>query len=636
MPPKTAEVLLALLDRPGALVTKDELMELVWPDTVVEENSLAKHIFLLRKTLGNDHGDVAFIETVPKRGYRFVGAVERKDASDQSTVEYEEHARERIVIEDESKTFTTVGLWLGALAVLTAASGITLLWRGSTQSAGQWRCVLIVPFTTSGGTDPTLASAFTQELAARLRTVRGLRVLSPLAAADRAAIAPPNSADTILTGRLAATGGRLHATAQLRSAHDETVLWAEDASGTATNDLETEMIQLASSIAARLYGRLAPAERASLERRGSTDPQAYDAFLHGKAEMLRKSVDAGHMSARAVAHFESAVRLDPGFADAWAGLARAQYMMWAAGGANRSHVEAALENARRALAIDPNNVAGRDALIRAYLGDGDYEGMLREAKAVLAIDPANPEAQAAAAFAYRFTGMLDRAIALYERYVAANPDDEDAWYQLVHACVFAGAYERGMRHAQSHIGLERLLFPTFLLPANSGDSSTAVSLARRTIASGKGSAAALYFAPLILWSAGFRAEARLAWQRAAETLDARLTGAENENTRKFLAMTCARLGRRTAARQHVRKVWESRPDDPWIGFFVSETHAILGDRAAAFDALRKTIAAGFLGLQYLDYYRQPPNGWYAYRHDPEFVAIRTNLERRISDLRTRY
>src|SRR3954451_11722431 len=78
LPPKSVEVLLALLERGGEVVAKDELMKLVWPDTFVEDNNLAKHIFLLRKTLGENEQGIPIIETIPKRGYRFVGQVEKE------------------------------------------------------------------------------------------------------------------------------------------------------------------------------------------------------------------------------------------------------------------------------------------------------------------------------------------------------------------------------------------------------------------------------------------------------------------------------------------------------------------------------------------------------------------------------
>src|SRR5258707_13372809 len=81
--PKAAETLLALVARHGRLVTKEELLGIVWPDTFVEENNLAQNISLLRRVLGEGAGGRPFIETIPKRGYRFVGpVVEAVDAED--------------------------------------------------------------------------------------------------------------------------------------------------------------------------------------------------------------------------------------------------------------------------------------------------------------------------------------------------------------------------------------------------------------------------------------------------------------------------------------------------------------------------------------------------------------------------
>src|SRR5687768_6076356 len=74
--PKALETLRVLVERHGRLVTKDDLLQEVWPDVVVEENNLAQHISMLRRTLAQAGGDGRFIDTVPKRGYRFVAPVE--------------------------------------------------------------------------------------------------------------------------------------------------------------------------------------------------------------------------------------------------------------------------------------------------------------------------------------------------------------------------------------------------------------------------------------------------------------------------------------------------------------------------------------------------------------------------------
>lgn len=352
--------------------------------------------------------------------------------------------------------------------------------------------------------------------------------------------------------------------------------------------------------------------------------------------MLQNSLEAETALYKATGFLETAIHLDPGFADAWAALALAQARQFIGGNGNRSLLSTALHNANRALAIDPANIVARHTMIRIFQWNGQHEDMLREAKRVLEINPADPEAQAAAAFAYRYSAMLERAIDLYERYLAAYPDDQDAWYQLVHACLFAKQYDRGIRHAQRWLAVQRLPFPTFLLYLNAGDLTRALPLARQSISSNLGGAPAAYFAPVVMQSAGLQTEARAGWEHAAEWLEGRVGHTENERIRVFLAMTYARLDRPDAARKQILRALAWNAGDPSILFFGSETYALLGDRGAAVDALRRSIAAGFLGLQFLDYYQQPRNGWYRYRGDPEFLAIRTGLAARIADLRTRY
>ena len=77
LPPKVAELLVALVQAAGRALTREELLQRLWPDTVVEEGSLTSHISMLRKALGEGPNGLDFIETLPKRGYRFVASVKR-------------------------------------------------------------------------------------------------------------------------------------------------------------------------------------------------------------------------------------------------------------------------------------------------------------------------------------------------------------------------------------------------------------------------------------------------------------------------------------------------------------------------------------------------------------------------------
>ncbi len=101
--PKALEVLLALVERHGHLIGKDELMQKVWPDAFVEEANLSRHVFTLRQALGEEAGGLRYIETVPRRGYRFVASVrEMRDEPDELIME--ERSRSRVVIEQQQET----------------------------------------------------------------------------------------------------------------------------------------------------------------------------------------------------------------------------------------------------------------------------------------------------------------------------------------------------------------------------------------------------------------------------------------------------------------------------------------------------------------------------------------------------
>src|ERR1044072_3138597 len=95
--PKAFDTLLVLLENTGQVLTKKELMQRVWPDSFVEENNLAQNISILRKALGE--GGEQYIQTVPKRGYRFVGNVQAMGDDDDSLI-IRERTRARIVVED--------------------------------------------------------------------------------------------------------------------------------------------------------------------------------------------------------------------------------------------------------------------------------------------------------------------------------------------------------------------------------------------------------------------------------------------------------------------------------------------------------------------------------------------------------
>jgi DNA-binding winged helix-turn-helix (wHTH) protein/tetratricopeptide (TPR) repeat protein len=632
LPPKTLHLLVVLVQSEGRLLEKDELLKSVWPDTFVEEAALAKGIHILRKTLGE-----SAIVTVPKRGYSFAAALTEVDTQPPAELRRNEPAHELISAEPgpvlvRRRSLRNGWVFAAALALSVLALSPRSLWYGPARIGS----VAVLPFQSALGQDPLLAAGFTQELAARLRTLPGLRVVSPLMTADIRELGAKLGVDTVLTGTLQSSGSRLHASAQLLSVRDGSVLWADAGEDFETDDLYAAQRVLASSIASRLRGRVLPAEMSALLHRGSTNTEAYELFLRGRAEFVRHHGEFDRQSISTARQFlERAVHLDPGFADAWAWLAQAKQRQFFQGRAERFVITSAMEDAQRALSIDPNNIAARLALINIYQSTGQGEEQLQLAAQSLRINPRDPEAEMAAAKSYFRAGMLDRAADLYDRYLTSYPEDESARFDSVHVAVFATDCARGLRVAQPSLAMQRLAYPTFLLYANCGDFDHAVPLARRAL-TGAPVVNHLYFAPLVLKAAGHEQEAQKAWLEGTERLSSMLAVADNERTHVWLAMLYAQLKRPDDAREQLRLALKLNPDDPWILFFSSETQALLDDRVAALQSLRRSVAGGFLGLHYLDYYQKPLYGWHRYRTDPEFLSIREGLARRIAALRTAY
>ncbi len=623
LPPKTFDLLLALVEARGQVISKEHLLNSIWPDAFVEEGNLAKGVHLLRKQLGQD-----VIETIPKRGYRMAAPVRQVDDPDPAT---ERNAPSDAVGQLHSPKRRRPASRRVAIAAVVLLAGVVVSAVGLRRGHDPITSIAIVPFLTSGATDPLLALGFTQELASRLYAVKGLRVVSPDTSTDPRAAAAKLPVQAVLTGSLQYSNSDSQVSARLVNARDGTVLWAEQMHGGAVTNLYEAQKILAAGVVARLRGRFMPRARASVERRGSTSADAYMAFLRGRAEVARigaGSLPEAHVSP--CAYFEQAIRLDPGFADAWAWLAICEQ------GAASGPRPAPVEHAHRALSIDPDNIAARRALAYFYSSAGYAEQGLREAKTAIAINPDDPDAALAAARAYFRASMLDRAMDLYERYLASHPEDDGVRTDLVTLCVFADAYERGIRAAAPALVVQRLYYPADLLYANSGDSQRAVEMARKSIAPASAGVAALYFGPLILKAAGLEQEARETWTRAAELISARLRVEDNARTRIWLAMMYAQLGRGDDVREQIRRGIElNQARDPWTLFFSSETYALIGDRTSAIDSLRECIAKGFLGLHYLTYYQKPFYGWHRYRSDPEFRAIYAGLAQRVADLRAR-
>src|SRR5580692_7550338 len=348
LPPKVAELLIALVQAAGRVLTREELLQRLWPDTVVEEGSLTSHISLLRKALGEDPKQQDFIETLPKRGYRFVAPVKR------------------------------------------AAS--------QAPDSGVDRTMLVVlPFEnlSAGERYDYFSEGLTEEMIteiARLSPER-LGVIARTSAMlfksttkNIGEIGHALGVSHVLEGSVRRVGERVRITAQLIRVSDESHLWAESFERALGDVLEVQA-EVAQAVAREVQVKLSPHDvrRLHPEKRRSIKPQAYEAYLRGRHFWYRRTEEGMRKS---IECFQEALKYDPSFASAYDGISDAHTMLACRG------ITPALDSfhkakaaARQAVRIEPDLGEGYASLAHVRLHDWDWVGIESGFRRAVELDP---------------------------------------------------------------------------------------------------------------------------------------------------------------------------------------------------------------------------------------------------------
>lgn len=343
--PKAFDTLLALVERRDRVVDKAELMRLVWPDSFVEEANLSQTIFVLRKTLGEAPGGRPFIDTVPRRGYRFAAGVHAEAASEPAS----------------PRVWRSRTAWIAtALVLVTAMTGVAVLgirWRDARPPRVE--SLVVLPFgNLSGGDQPDyLADSMTDALITNLGQIGGLRVISRTSALTYKntsktvpQIARELNVDAVVEGTVQRSGRRVRLNLKLIEASTDRTLWAHSYDRDAENALDANN-EIARTIASHTSVTLTPRERARLAETTRVNPKVYEAYLKGRYFWNRRSEPDMR---QAIAHFQEALRLDPEYAPAHAGLADSYALFGSYGwiSPGKGPWAAALASATRALELD--------------------------------------------------------------------------------------------------------------------------------------------------------------------------------------------------------------------------------------------------------------------------------------------
>jgi tetratricopeptide (TPR) repeat protein len=294
----------------------------------------------------------------------------------------------------------------------------------------------------------------------------------------------------------------------------------------------------------------------------------------------------------------------------------------------------AISNANLALSKDPSSPIAIRALSHIQHSTGRAVEGLVMARQALENDPDDLDATAAAAEAYFRTGLCDRAIPLYEKALAAEPDNREFRTQLARIYFFLGEYKKGVEVISA---LPPSQVGTFgmLLYAETGEMSKALQAAARPDRGMGGFSR--FVRGSVLTAAGDLAGAREIWTEAVRNGEALLAKNENPGVRYGLSLNYARLGKKEQALFHIHHALAPDPRHPVFLFFAAEVYALLGDRRRALDSLKAAVENGFFNLPMIEAMaRSSICTLYTLRDDPEFLAIRADLARRVDELRSRY
>ena len=594
--PKAFHTLVILVQNCGHVLGKDELIKEVWPGTFVEEGGLARNISVLRKVLGEDPSGRVFIETVPKRGYRFVAQVRRAAFSHSpGTAELSPDVDATPV--EQGPTRTDRGFWWAALtigALVATLSVLPLVWRrgASAPTAIQTaQSIAVLPFQTWGvrADQDYLGLGMADALITRLSRVDRITVRPTVAISrytnrerDSLAAARELKVGSLLDGNIQRVGDRIRVTVQLVQVQDGRLLW-----GGTFEEPFLDVFSIQDRVSARVAELLlVTLRREELQRLASQDTQngaAYEAYL--KARYLLNERTPETLS-KALASFTEAIDRDRRYARAYAGLADS-YALLGVYGALPTTEAFPKAKAAASAALNIDETIGEAHTTLAFvktLYDWDWAGGEAEFKRAIQLSPSYSTAHHWYAINLMSTGRVRDSIAEVERAQALDPLSPIISTDVGEMFYWAGDYERAIAQARKTLEIH----PHYYLAHG-----------------------------LLGWAYAHKGDFRQALAEFRQVP----AGMDDHGTRVGIGYVAALTNNRTEARRALEELKDLATTRYVSPHHLAVMHAALGERDQAFECLEKAYENRVAQLNWL-------------KIDPRFRELRsdprfTNLLRRL-------
>ena len=487
--PKVMEVLVCLARQAGEPVSKEELLQTVWPNTFVTDDGLKRAISELRRVFEDDAREPRIIETIPKRGYRLLVPVEPLNLAQAS-------AKEPLRQESPAGGRNWRKLVLlsgGAAALVVIFSGAfffstwqRLLGKGADP---QIHSIAVLPLENLSG-DPNqdyFSDGMTDALITDLAQLGSLKVVSRTSSLQykQAGKSLPEigrelGVDGIIEGTVQKSGDRVRITAQLIYAPSDKHLWAHSYERDMRDVLALER-NLAEEIVNRVQGQIGTRNNALPRFSGPANYRAFDAYLQGNYHLARAQWSIAEDEKRSASrHFEQAIDADPDFVPAYLGLANAHSELALGSSEDTAIMKKAAE---KVLALDPSSAEAWDILGHIKWAALDWAGAEQDYRRAIALSPnrdacicelpvflgatgrldeslreaqisqgLNPE-ENSLSFVLEVRGDHEQAIDLLQREVAAHPTDSANHYGLFRNYAETGMYKEAVQELESDLTL---------------------------------------------------------------------------------------------------------------------------------------------------------------------------------------
>jgi TolB-like protein/DNA-binding winged helix-turn-helix (wHTH) protein len=473
--PKAFETLVALVERSGHLVKKDELMKVVWADAFVEESNLTNNVYALRKTLGEGENGRSYIETVPKRGYRFTAPV--KELPSEALV-LEKRTVTRVITEEQTvdndaPRQTLIGAGKAFLAkravmpwVIVALLGVSLavaaffIYRSLTTASPQIGSIAVLPFKNESGNPDVeyVSDGVTEALINSLSRVSNLSVKargSVFRYKDKAVepqtVAAELSVQAILTGRVVQRGDDLTLYLALIDGYNGNQLWGQRYDRK-LKDLVAVQNEIAHDVSQKLRARLSAGDEQNLKKEYTSNAAAYQLYLRGRYHALRRTLPERE---KAISYFQQAITLDPSYALAYVGLADAHLSALAADLPPSEFLPQARSAAQTAIEIDDTLGAAHAQLgFTIFWYDWDWNRSENEIRRALELNPEATDAHLFYAHVLSNTGRHAEALAESRRARELDPLDLRINALEGQFLIHAGRADEALRRLQETLEMD--------------------------------------------------------------------------------------------------------------------------------------------------------------------------------------